>query len=635
MRGGGGGGDRQGAGPDELVDDIREGSERLLERKLGQTESRQALLAPLQAWQDAVKPWATELWGVEDVAAQSLTLRVARLCSALLPGEDRLVVATRELEPALQQGGADLTIAVGQRGPAALLGWERERLATALREHVAVALWGDAAGEPELRLEGERVELRGGPLVICGAHLLELDPHGGVVYVRRCSWTEAGWVIDPPVTGALRRTARIPQAGRVELPKRVGPAPLRRTFFLAYPSPERARARELRRALGERGHSVFFDADDVIPGQAWDDVLPEALAGCQVVVVLVGPATQKAHYERDEVATAIARWRKHERPWVVPVALGEVGAFQALPYGLTRLRGVVWDGLVGTVVTELERALEGVRATPVMSTAPAVMPTVPAVMPTVPAVMPTVPTDLHPPAVVRLPAEVELDRELQWRDLHGRLVRPAHQLFLLHGPPDQHLDGFLERVARHLSKPPGVPPVVVPADQRDHDRPTTRTIWKRRLGSALGAGPPELGMRERCAAGGALILLGLRPFEVGARGFRADVLEALAQLIEAELPPLLQAAPPGAGSLAFVVAVTEAEHGAGTWTDRVRRAMDTVWATGLAEFEDTTLRLGFRPTPEQWQELRALYDAHDVARDYLLFCQALDDLLNLQFLGPA
>jgi tetratricopeptide (TPR) repeat protein len=106
--------------------------------------------------------------------------------------------------------------------------------------------------------------------------------------------------------------------------------------FLAYASPDRARARELYDALVALGLNVCFDQAVLQGGDDWDALLPQYLEASRVVVALISNATVRAHHQRSELIEALDMVRG-ERGRLIPVRL-VAGA--RLPYGTQQLHAL-------------------------------------------------------------------------------------------------------------------------------------------------------------------------------------------------------------------------------------------------------------------------------------------------------
>jgi hypothetical protein len=142
--------------------------------------------------------------------------------------------------------------------------------------------------------------------------------------------------------------------------------------FLAHASGDKPRARELVSALQAEGLSTFID-EDLLAGDDWTLLLPEALHRSMVVVVMVSERYNGAHYLRDEVVVAIARLRKDPGSRVVvPLLLGSADDLLASdPYGLSVFNHLLWCDL-GPVETAKRLALVArrMKASPAAPAAP-------------------------------------------------------------------------------------------------------------------------------------------------------------------------------------------------------------------------------------------------------------------------
>ncbi len=111
-------------------------------------------------------------------------------------------------------------------------------------------------------------------------------------------------------------------------------------FFLAHAGADLEVARKLQAEL-EPPARVFLDDSDLPLGVSWDAALAEALRSSLIHVILISPRTEKAHYEREEIAVAIQMSREdpHTRR-VVPVYLDSEGVPSVVPYGLKIKHGL-------------------------------------------------------------------------------------------------------------------------------------------------------------------------------------------------------------------------------------------------------------------------------------------------------
>jgi len=114
-------------------------------------------------------------------------------------------------------------------------------------------------------------------------------------------------------------------------------------FFIAHAGPDVMAARALNRLLS-KCHRVFLDADSLMPGDPWDEVLPRAQQQSRVTVVLVSGSTDHAYYQREEIAQAIELSRSEAgRHHVVPICLSGPPVPHDVPYGLRRLNFLFMD----------------------------------------------------------------------------------------------------------------------------------------------------------------------------------------------------------------------------------------------------------------------------------------------------
>jgi hypothetical protein len=114
--------------------------------------------------------------------------------------------------------------------------------------------------------------------------------------------------------------------------------------FIAYTSRERASADELYEHLVRGGARAFLDHIALLPGDRWAAEIIASQREARVTAVLVSKATDRAFYQNEEIAQAIALFRKDpQRHRVVPVYLdGEADP----PYGLRSIHAL-WVPKVG------------------------------------------------------------------------------------------------------------------------------------------------------------------------------------------------------------------------------------------------------------------------------------------------
>ncbi len=133
-------------------------------------------------------------------------------------------------------------------------------------------------------------------------------------------------------------------------------------FFIAHASADKGAAEELFELLKDRSR-VFLDTKRVQLGDDWDATILAAHRSSFVTIVLVSSKTEKAYYQRVEIATAIAMARKEgERHRVVPVFLDVDPSADTDPYGLALKHGLrISDRLtLAAAADRLQALLESV-----------------------------------------------------------------------------------------------------------------------------------------------------------------------------------------------------------------------------------------------------------------------------------
>jgi nucleoid-associated protein YgaU len=103
-------------------------------------------------------------------------------------------------------------------------------------------------------------------------------------------------------------------------------------IFLSYATAQRAAADDIAHRVQAAGHDVFFDREDLPPGQSYDDRIRGAIEGCDLFVFLVAPeSVASGHYTRTELKIASRRWPTpgwHVLPVeVAPTPLADVPAY--------------------------------------------------------------------------------------------------------------------------------------------------------------------------------------------------------------------------------------------------------------------------------------------------------------------
>jgi formylglycine-generating enzyme required for sulfatase activity len=82
-------------------------------------------------------------------------------------------------------------------------------------------------------------------------------------------------------------------------------------IFLSYASQDREPARAIERGLTEQGHDVFFDRDDLPPGEEYHARIRGAIAQSHLLVFLISPdAVDPGSYTITEIEIAERSWRR-------------------------------------------------------------------------------------------------------------------------------------------------------------------------------------------------------------------------------------------------------------------------------------------------------------------------------------
>ena len=124
-------------------------------------------------------------------------------------------------------------------------------------------------------------------------------------------------------------------------------------IFLSYASEDRARIEPIRYALAEQGHSVFYDREDLKPGEAFDTRIRAAIERCDLFVCFLTPYTIDAgSYTLNELAVAERMWPRADGR-VLPVILTDVPRNDIPAY----LRSVTCLTPVGNVTASVSDAV--------------------------------------------------------------------------------------------------------------------------------------------------------------------------------------------------------------------------------------------------------------------------------------
>ena len=131
-------------------------------------------------------------------------------------------------------------------------------------------------------------------------------------------------------------------------------------IFLSYASQDRVRADSVRHALAVQDHDVFFDREDLPPGEAFDARIRDAIASSDLFIVLLSPNTLDAgSYTLNEIALAQSAW-SNPTGRVLPVLLEPV-AFDSIPAYLKAVTLLETPGNVPAAVVDSVQRLAYAR----------------------------------------------------------------------------------------------------------------------------------------------------------------------------------------------------------------------------------------------------------------------------------
>jgi formylglycine-generating enzyme required for sulfatase activity len=124
-------------------------------------------------------------------------------------------------------------------------------------------------------------------------------------------------------------------------------------IFLSYASEDRPRVEPIRYALAEQGHDVFFDREDLLPGEAFDSRIRNAIECCDLFICFLTPHTVDAgSYTLSELQVAERMW-PHASGRVLPVVLDDVPRADIPAY----LRSVTLLRPVGNITASVADAV--------------------------------------------------------------------------------------------------------------------------------------------------------------------------------------------------------------------------------------------------------------------------------------
>ena len=102
-------------------------------------------------------------------------------------------------------------------------------------------------------------------------------------------------------------------------------------IFLSYASEDRDRIEPIRFALAEQGHDIFFDREDLKPGESYDSRIRTAIERTDLFICFLTPHTVDAgSYTLSELVVAERMWPSADGR-VLPVILDRCRARIFLP----------------------------------------------------------------------------------------------------------------------------------------------------------------------------------------------------------------------------------------------------------------------------------------------------------------
>jgi sulfatase modifying factor 1 len=123
--------------------------------------------------------------------------------------------------------------------------------------------------------------------------------------------------------------------------------------FLSYASEDRSRIEPIRYALAEQGHDIFYDREDLLPGEAFDSRIRSAIERSDLFVFFLTPHTVDAgSYTLNELSVCERRWPRADGR-VLPVILADTPRQDIPPY----LRSVTCLTPVGNITASVADAV--------------------------------------------------------------------------------------------------------------------------------------------------------------------------------------------------------------------------------------------------------------------------------------
>lgn len=391
--------------------------------------------------------------------------------------------------------------------------------------------------------------------------------------------------------------------------------------FLAFGGADRPVATAVSAELGRMGWAAFCDAD-LAPGAHALRDLEAAMASSRAVVLLQPREDRRSP------------WLDHEQGWsltasaagtvlFIPMRVADQPPRTTGVYGTSQLVWADWwDDDAERTALAVDAALRH-----------------PAHRRWFVAVPPE-PRAEEAATRALLRAHLHLDRVAQWGKLRDLCQQPRPALLLVHGPPDQHVDGFLERVRRHLVEDVQHHEVVVVSTDGLYESGVTVDGWHGRVMEALDTEDAVLDLRRRAKTRHVILVFGSRPVRPG-RFTKADEgsWEAFIQWVAERLPELVAAS----GSKRPLRVLLAVEERGGAWTERLEGSFCTfldrldlphaplkrLSFPSYDEVLDYVDLLGRKTTPGWMEALRARYlEIEAGTKDYRQLADAIEELVE-------
>lgn len=149
-----------------------------------------------------------------------------------------------------------------------------------------------------------------------------------------------GELIGPTVLGALAIFASAYAAiFSVYISRRLDQKRMRQRIFIIYSHKDKEKAQELSEELRSLGFNPWFDQQELLPGQKWQEAIKQAIEDSAIALYLVSKNTEKSKgFINNEMKAAmqVLRARNDTYSPVIPVLLEE----SALPEELTNVHAV-------------------------------------------------------------------------------------------------------------------------------------------------------------------------------------------------------------------------------------------------------------------------------------------------------